>query len=154
MALSPLGETLYHDDTYKDLDLIIDDGHDKVNILVHRMVLKHSAPFFNHKLGGKFYFCYIWNVESGFIPSALQLIKFMYTRDLLQIRDIEITQKLCMQLDMCKLYAVLDKLRTAQNVFVKSLPIRTSPKKRRRTTIPMLHSRRAYITRSGKRIRC
>jgi hypothetical protein len=109
--MDSLGSTLFRDNETRDFDLILEDGEFRDTINTHRLTLKHSSPFFARVLGGKFYFYYIWTIPKDSSQAALNLIHYMYTRN---IDDLNLKQygcillELSLRLEMCSLYNLID----------------------------------------------
>lgn len=111
--MESLGKSLFQDTNTKNFDLIIDDTISRKLIHVHKLVLQNSSPFFLEKLGGIYFFFFIFQVPPGYIEAATQVINYMYTRDL---NDLDFNtysheiQKLCLILEMPQLH-YLSRLR-------------------------------------------
>ena len=112
--MDTLGNALFKDSETKNFDLIVDDSISRKLIHVHKLVLQNSSPFFRDKLGGVYYFFFVWNVPPGYLESATRIINYMYTRDLKDL-DLETysqeIQQLCLILELPTLHF---KIRTRE----------------------------------------
>ena len=104
--MQSLGNSLYAFNETKDFDLIITDDVTTIHLLVHRLVLKCSSPFFRRILGGHHLFCYVWTVPKYTIHEAVNIIKYMYDRNY-KILDTDCGRILSLQLEMKILYSTL-----------------------------------------------
>jgi hypothetical protein len=115
MSICSLGQDLLNEEDCKDFELVVYDGKTKVSFAVHRLVLKVCSAFFARKLGGNYFFFYVWNVPENHIVAALRLIKFFYTRDLRDIGDISQTLSLCLSVECSTIYNLINQVNTVSD---------------------------------------
>lgn len=157
--IQSLGQQLFSDEDSKDFTLII-EGSDKdesvrqrVRLAVHKTVLRTCSGFFRKHINGpKYFFAFVWFVRSECIPQAIRMIKFMYTRDLKDLGDINISAKLAVQLEMPELYNTLSMVRKLSNESEKPvMPVRKTAKVSRPEPRMTTRSKRPMILRSASR---
>jgi hypothetical protein len=111
--MESLGMSLLKDKENQNFDLILDDGVSRKLMTVNKLVLTNSSLYFRDRLGGQFYFCFIWTIPLGFIHAAANIITYMYTRSLKDISlDVNIRhmQQLCVTLQMPILYKLVSQI--------------------------------------------
>ena len=150
-AMNPLGDDLLKNEDFNTYELTVYDGKYAFNTQVNRDVLAVSSPFLARATNGKYYYSYTWVVPRGYVPSALRLVKYFYTRDPADLGDLQRTRELCQQLECKDLMHALDAfLRQEDQVIEEEIPhlVKHSSQKRR---LYNTRSMRQMVTRSHKR---
>ena len=121
MLRSSLGSALLHDSETWDLDLVLYDGHCRIAVPVHRVVLQVSAPYFRERLNGSYAHYYVWGVPS--VAVALTVLRFFYSREVSELEE--------------NLPAARDLLRQLGCVELPPLPPRPPRRRRAAATAPL-----------------
>ena len=116
---------------------------------VHLLVLQVSSPKFSRILGGKFHYSYVWEIPNGYKKSAIQLIKFMYLKEINDLYDIEKTKELCLQLEMQGLFNTLQRVQYLLEREKKNILKRCCEKMytstRFKTSMKLRNGKRKYV---------
>jgi hypothetical protein len=88
------------DDTFDFILSLTSNDKERVSIHCHRAVLRCHSPKLSEYMTGHNYFYLEIKLPDGYLGSCIELIQYMYIRDISKISDREKILKLCAMFEM------------------------------------------------------